>query len=255
MGFGWNRGRVPDIPWAARMHASLPLWLDHALAEHPLTASPYLLQLEDGSLSRPEFVRSQCQFHFAVRYFPRPMAALTARMPVSAVRRGLVHNLAEEHGWDESSGWGALDPSLAHDRTFLRFLGSMGVLESEMEQEREGAAVRAFNNALMGTCLMEPVGLAFGCLGIIELAFAGISSRIGTAVVRRGWIGSDALVHYRLHAEIDRRHAADFFEVVTGAWEQGGPGRVEVEDGVQLGLHVFDRLYRDLLEQAKEGQA
>ncbi len=232
------------------MHASLSHWLDNALAEHPISESPYLLRLEDGSLTRAGFVRSQCQFHFAVRYFPRPMAALTARMPGSALRRGLVHNLAEEHGLDECGGSGALDPTLAHDRTFLRFLGSMGVTESGMGLEREGAGVRAFNNALMGACVMEPVAVAFGCLGVIELAFAGISARIGSAVVRRGWIGAEALVHYRLHAEIDRRHAADFFEVVQDSWERGGSGRQEVEDGVQLGLHVFDRLYRDLLEQA-----
>jgi pyrroloquinoline-quinone synthase len=237
------------------MHAAFFHWLDHALAEHPLSASPYLLRLEDGGLTRAEFIRSQCQFHFAVRYFPRPMAALTARMPGSGLRRGLVHNLAEEHGLDDCGGSGALDPTLAHDRTFLRFLGSMGVMDSEMELEREGAGVRAFNNALMGASVMEPVAVAFGCLGVIELAFAGISARIGSAVVRRGWIGAEALVHYRLHAEIDRRHAAEFFEVVTDAWEQGGRGRVEVEDGVHLGLHIFDRLYRDLLEQAKEGQA
>ncbi len=119
-----------------------------------------------------------------------------------------------------------------------------------MKDVREGAAARAFNNALMGVCMMEPVTAAFGCMGIIEHAFAGISTLIGATVVRRGWIRSEELVHYKLHAEIDERHAADFFEVVSADWHADAARRAEIEDGVRLGLHVFRRFYDDLLAEA-----
>jgi len=55
-------------------------------------------------------------------------------------------------------------------------------------------------------------------MGIIEYAFAGISATIGQAVVERGWIRQGDLVHYALHAEIDERHAQEFFAVIEPKW-------------------------------------
>lgn len=171
-----------------------------------------------------------------------------ARQPSSSLRQGLIHNLMEEHGSDEDGG--RIDPARSHDLTFLRFLESLGAV-AQGNMDREGPSVRAFNTSLMGTCLMEPVETAFGCLGVIEYVFADLSALIGEAVVNRGWIDRNRLVHYTLHAEIDRRHAADFFQVVTEAWESGGERRRAVEEGVHLGLHVFDRLYDDLWREAR----
>ena len=198
-------------------------------------------------MSRGHFIATQTQFFFAVRYFSRPMAALMARMPSSALRQGLIHNLAEEHGADEARR-GVLNPTLAHDQTFYRFLSTLGVIVDETVQE--GPAVRAFNNTLMGVCLMEPVALAFGCLGVIEHAFAGVSAKIASVVVQRGWIPDGEIVHYNLHAEIDERHAADFFKVVANDWQTSDATRAEIMNGVRTGLHVFGRLYQDLWDEA-----
>lgn len=223
-------------------------WAAREAAVRPILANRYFTALEEP-MSHEVFTRTQEQFFFAVRYFSRPMAALTARMPDSASRRGLVHNLTEEHGADEESP-AALDAALAHDRTFMRFLSTLGVTQEQITALHAGSAVSAFNNTLMGVCLMEPVALAFGCLGIIEHAFAGISARIGATVVRRDWISETELVHYKLHAEIDERHAADFFNVVAADWRSSPPRRAEIEDGVRLGLYVFSRLYEELLDEA-----
>lgn len=110
----------------------------------------YFSALEDGTMSREMFQETQRQFYFAVRYFSRPMAALMARMPGSALRRSLIHNLSEEHGYVEEKEM--FDPALAHDMTFLRFLETLGVGREEMSRLREDAAVRAFNASLMGVC-------------------------------------------------------------------------------------------------------
>jgi pyrroloquinoline-quinone synthase len=115
-----------------------------------------------------------------------------------------------------------------------------------MAKDREGPEVRAFNTGLIGACMMERVELAFGCLGVIEFAFADICELIGRKVVERGWIAPDELVHYKLHAQIDKRHAADFFKVVDGAWSRDAAAWAAVEDGIVLGLHLFNRLYEDL---------
>lgn len=215
-------------------------------ARRPILGNAYFTSLRDDAMSRGRFVRSQKQFFFAVRYFSRPMAALTARMPDSASRQGLIHNLSEEHGFDDEGVHPGFDPALAHDLTFLAFLLTLGVNGAEMSKEREGPEVRAFNTGLMGTCMMERVETAFGCMGTIEYAFADICELIGRKVVERGWIAADELVHYKLHAQIDKRHAADFFKVVDGAWNRDASARAAVEDGIVLGLHLFNRLYEDL---------
>jgi pyrroloquinoline-quinone synthase len=241
---------VPAQP--SRIHPrmnDLLIWVREQADRHAISQGECFRCLVSGEMSREQFEVIQRQFFFAVRYFSRPMAALMARMPSSALRKGLIHNLMEEHGGQEE-GSATLDPAWAHDRTFLHFLKTLGADEG-MNLEREGAAVRAFNTSLMGTCLMEPVETAFGCLGVIEHVFAGLSAIIGEVVVKRGWIAADDLVHYKLHAEIDERHAADFFQIVADAWDTGGGRRSAVEDGVHLGLHVFERLYADLWQEAR----
>lgn len=220
-------------------------WVAAEADSRGILQNRYFSALAGGAMSREVFQETQQQFFFAVRYFSRPMAALMARMPGSSLRRSLIHNLAEEHGHMDEGAAG-FDPALAHDMTFLRFLETLGVTRGTMSQVGEAAAVRAFNSCLMGVCLMERTEVAFACLGIIEHQFAGISARLGRTVVERGWVPAEKLVHYNLHEEIDGRHAAEFFECVIHAWQAGGAERAAVEDGVRLGLHVFDRLYEDL---------
>ena len=88
------------------------------------------------------------------------------------------------------------------------------------------------------------------CMGIIEYAFAGISATIGQAVVQRGWVRQGELVHYALHAEIDERHAEEFFAVIEPHWDNPDR-RYFIEQGLELGAYVFDRLYWDLFALSK----
>jgi pyrroloquinoline-quinone synthase len=82
-------------------------------------------------------------------------------------------------------------------------------------------------------------------MGIIEYAFADISAIIGKAVVQRGWIRQEDLVHYALHAQIDERHAEEFFAIIEPLWDDPAR-RYFIEQGLELGAYVFDRLYGDL---------
>jgi pyrroloquinoline-quinone synthase len=229
---------------------SLITWVAREAEKKPILSNRYFQKLALGG-DPAWFIATQQQFFFAVRYFSRPMAALTARMPSSTLRQGLVHNLAEEQGASYDHAVES-DPSLAHDMTFLQFLGTLGVGKDKVAALREGPSVRAFNTSLMGTCMMEPIPVAFGCMGVIEYAFAGISAKIGESVVRHGWIPHEDLVHYKLHAEIDERHAAEFFQVVEPDWAGDPARRAKIEDGVRLGLHVFGRFYEDLLSETEQ---
>jgi pyrroloquinoline-quinone synthase len=232
-----------------------------------ILTSRYFTTLREGTMSREAFESSQQQFFYAVRFFSRAMAALAARVVDSLERFSLIHNLAEEHGLvddDDISVVGSQNsgitriasgfhPRLAHDQTFQVFLNRLNGQETcGKKNSTEKPAVHSFNLALWAVCAIEPTPAAFACLGAIEFAFADISAIIGQCVVDRDWISCDALIHYKLHAEIDKRHAGDFFAVVADSWSGDATVRRQVETGVTLGLYLFKRLYDELMAEAHE---
>ena len=93
---------------------------------------------------------------------------------------------------------------------------------------------------------MDEYLIGVGVLGMIERMFADISAFLGNAVVDRGWLSSDKLVHYTLHAELDIRHSDDFFNVLRPTWDRDNEDRYYIEQGLRLGAHCFDQLYRGL---------
>lgn len=211
------------------------------LSEIGILNNPYLTSLADGSMSLDVFRRSQEQFFFAVTFFPRPMAALVGRIPEPHLRLDILHNLVEEHGEFQESAF--------HHNTFQQFLRTIGSDPEVVEKQELWPAVRAFNSVLTSSCVLDELEVGIGCMGIIESAFADISAIIGKAVVTNGWVAEKDLVHYALHAEIDDRHAEEFFAVIEPRW-QDEQRRYYIEQGLELGAHIFDRLYRELYERA-----
>lgn len=238
--------------------SSLLLYVQESLDESRLLSSEYFQRLLDGTMSRESFRRTQLQFFYAVRYFSRPMAALAARIPDSAGRLSLIQNLSDEHGLDDdhgldriSQGSSLFDPSMAHDQTFTEFLRRLGVGGDEVLRSHPGSAVLAFNNCLWGICASDSVSLAFAALGAIEYAFADISALIGRQIVASGWMAEGQLIHYTLHAEVDKRHAGDFFRSIEQDWYRNDSSKAQIRSGIDLGLYVFKRLYQDMLNEAE----
>lgn len=214
--------------------------VDANLADSGLMRNQYFQLLQSGEMSLESFQRSQQQFYFAVDYFSRPMSALMMRIPSGDERLGILENIVEEHG--------NLRLDTFHEATFRQFLKAIGGSGEQPDAESMGPAVHAFNATIMSACLSNDVYTGIACLGIIEYAFADISSLIGGAVVLRGWLGEQELVHYKMHEEIDKQHAEDFFGLIQPAW-QAGPGRVPISQGLRLGAYAFDCLYRGLIER------
>jgi pyrroloquinoline-quinone synthase len=210
---------------------------DEILRDVGIYDNPYFRDLQSGAMPLEQFRRSQEQFFFAVTFFPRPMAALVGRIPSPRQRIDILHNLVEEHG--------EFHEELYHHTTFQKFLATIGSTVTNFDAVPLWPALRAFNSVLTCACVLDELEVGIGCMGIIEHAFAGISAIIGKAVVKRGWVRQEDLIHYTLHAEIDCRHAAEFFAVVEEPWQQPAR-RYFVEQGLQLGAYIFDRLYRDL---------
>lgn len=220
-------GRAPQVTARA----------NEILSRVNILGGPYFLDLVGGTMTVEEFRRSQEQFFFAVTFFPRPMAALVGRIPDPRQRLDILHNLVEEHGEFSADSF--------HHTTFQRFLKSVGSDPEALKTLPVSPPLRAFNSVLSTACLLDELEVGVACLGIIEHAFASISATIGQAVVARGWIRKEELVHYKLHAEIDERHAEEFFAVIENGWED--PARkYYIEEGLELGAYVFDRLYRDI---------
>jgi len=208
--------------------------------------NPYLTGLKDGTVSMDCFRTTQEQFYFAVDFYPRPMAALVGRIPDPVARLEILRNVVEEHGEFRMDAF--------HRNTFRRFLESLGSKVERIDALWLWPEVRAFNSVLTTACVFDEIEVGVGCLGIIELAFSGISSVIANAVVERGWVKRESLTHYSVHAELDVRHADDFFAVLEPVWDDASR-KYFIEQGLQLGAYAFDRLYRDLHASAKRAMA
>lgn len=204
--------------------------------------NPYLAALSDGTMSRDAFRVTQEQFFFAVTFFPRPMAALVGRIEDPGTRLDILHNLVEEHG--------EFDPRAFHHNTFQEFLARLGSDVAALGGTAVWPELRAFNSVLIAACVLDEMEVGVGCMGIIEHAFAAVSAAIGQAVVGRGWLTGDRLVHYRLHAEIDIRHSEEFYAVVEPRWADEAR-RYYILQGLELGAYVFNRLYTDLYERGR----
>jgi pyrroloquinoline-quinone synthase len=213
------------------------------LEKSGIRQNPYFRSLREGSMTLDSFRRSQEQFFFAVTFFPRPMAALVGRIPNPKARLDILHNLVEEHGEFQEKAF--------HHTTFQQFLRSIGSEPEKLESAPLSAGLRAFNSVLTCACVLDELEVGVACMGIIEYAFAGISAVIGKAVVEHGWIRKEDLVHYALHAEIDERHAEEFFAVIEPKWDEAGR-RYFIEQGLELGAYAFNRLYSDLYLLGKE---
>lgn len=192
--------------------------------------------MQDGTMTLEQFRRSQEQFYYAVSFFSRPMAALVGRIPDPRDRLDILHNVLEEHGDSKEEQF--------HANTFQRFLQSIGST-ADLDHGVVSPQIRAFNSVITTACTFDEMEVGVGCMGMIELAFADISSAVAKAVVERGWVKENELVHYKLHAQIDSRHAEDFFRVVEKSWSDQRK-QYYIKQGLELGAYIFDRLYKDL---------
>lgn len=216
---------------------------EEVLKESGVLTNDYLTALADGSMTKEMFRLSQEQFFFAVTFFPRPMSALVGRLPDPMQRLDILKNVVEEHGEFAESKF--------HQTTFVQFLKSLGSDITTLGDETAlWPEVRAFNTVLAGTCLLAELEVGIACMGIIELAFASISASIGSSVVRRQWVDRDNLTHYSLHAELDERHADEFFRVIEPSWDN--PDRqYYIDQGLNLGVYIFKQLYESLYATAQ----
>jgi len=200
--------------------------------------NPYIRSLRSGEISREDFVETQIQFLFAVVFFSRPMMVLAGRMPRNEHRLALLENVHEEHGEGNLS--------MSHEQTFLMLMQRLGVGLDDIEARGLWPQVRAFNTSLAGLCTLDDVHTGLAALGIIEDLFSGISADIGQSIVSRGWLGRDDIVHYGVHEVLDVEHAESFYAPLERDWERHPRQRYQIQQGLELGGHLFMTMYEGL---------
>lgn len=198
---------------------------------------PYLRALRDGTFEREDFVETQLQFFAAVAHFSRPMALLASRLPRAEQRLPLVENAFDEHGRGELAH--------GHERTFRLLLDRLGADVSRVGRV-PWPEVRVFNAALTGVAAFDSPLIGLAVFGAIEDLFSSISLELGRGIVARGWLTADRVVHYPTHATLDEEHAEGFYRQLDGPYGADARAAEDVEQGLTLGGHLFQRLYEDL---------
>jgi len=216
-------------------------YCDEIIEREGIYHNSYFENLRNGNMSLAEFRKTQEQFYFAVLFFARPMTALIARFPHPKTRLTILENVVEEHGGFKENAF--------HESTFREFLDKVGSDVEELDSCVLWPEIRAFNSVLSTACIFDEAQVGVACMGAIEYAFAEISAIIGRSVVKHNWLSENELCHYKLHSKIDRRHAAEFFEIIDEDWNDSAK-RYLVQQGIEMGIYCFSRLYRDLYERA-----
>ena len=213
--------------------------LERVLRETNAWVNPYFVALRDSSFEKDDFVETQIQFYFAVVFFSRPMAVVAAKIPSPELRLEVMRNVWEEHGEGEVAK--------IHGQTFRELLHRLDGLDSAAIEARAlWPEVRSFNTTLTGCSVSDDWEVGTACFGTIERMFVEISQWIGAAIVERGWLSAERLVHYNLHEELDVKHADDFFAVLRAGTDDSPEAIYRIEQGVRMGAYIFDGLYRGL---------
>src|SRR5262249_21675840 len=99
---------------------------------------------------------------------------------------------------------------------------------------------------LSGLCMLDDPLTAIAALGVIEDLFSEISAFIGHALIERGWLPKELVVHYAAHEMLDVEHAQAFYKLLDAPYAPRPVAVYQVEQGLELGAHVFMAMYRDL---------
>ena len=218
--------------------------INKILEESNFRNNPYFESLKNKQFLFEDFVETQIQFYWAVTFFSRPMAALAAKIPSTNLRMEIVRNVWEEHGEG--------NPKNVHGHTFIELLGRLGVNTEEIESKSLSENIRIFNTCLSGCCVLDDYRIGVGVMGMIERMFCEISTWIGEGMVKNEWIKEEKLIHYNLHKDLDMKHSDDFFDVLRETWGSSEEGDYLIEQGLRMGVKLFNSLYLGLYEDRKK---
>lgn len=220
---------------------NLDSFVENLLARNDFRKISFFTSLLNGEMSKEEFLKTQYQFYYAVIYFTLPMALVAASIPSYEERVNIIKNLWEEHGEGNLTS--------THGKTFEEFLRRL-IGKSKLNHVQPGKAVTLFNSTLQETCKHSHFLKGVAAIGMIERMFADISSVIGKAIIEKGWLRKEDMIHYSVHQELDCIHAEDFFSILRPYANDKDNAKM-IEEGLILGQEIFLKLYRELEAEAR----
>lgn len=219
------------------LQPALKDYLETTVATLKLDEHPYFAGLLNGKYSKEQFLESQNQFSFLVKYFSRPMAAVISNMPDAVTRSAIVANLWEEHGQGNKDK--------IHGRTILTLIDRLGGDSSKLDEKNISEGIQIFNTALRGISVFEDYRVSAAVFGGIERTFVDVSGLICRAIVERNWLPVERITHYALHKELDIQHAEDFLKVTDADWARDEESREMIRRGIRVGARLFTNVYTD----------
>jgi pyrroloquinoline quinone (PQQ) biosynthesis protein C len=205
-------------------------------ATHP--EIPYVKGTVDGSLSQHDFVQTQVQFFFAVEAYPHFLSVLAARSKAPGARKVLEENVRDEQGEGQSAQ--------SHAATFRALLSKLGVTPAETDGTPRWPCVDEFNAGVREACTNTPEESGLATVAAIEDLFTTISRDLGNAIVNRGWLAREEVVHYNVHQKLDRVHADALYRELEAANNTGASQNIE--KGLKTGVALMTNLYAGLLK-------
>ncbi len=196
---------------------------------------PYVRGVVDGSVSQHDFVQTQLQFFFAVEAYPRHLAALAARSKDPGAKQALEENVRDETGKGEGAS------AHSHVQTFRGLLEKLGVTAAETDATPHWPCVDAFNKGVEQACIAAPEEAGLATVAAIEDVFTRVSRDLGKAIVERGWLGQEEVVHYNASETLDLQHAEALYREVDAAKGE------HVAEGLEAGVKLMTALYEGLL--------
>ena len=197
---------------------------------------PYVKGVVDGSMAQHDFVRSQLQFFFAVEAYPKHLAALAARSTGPKAKPTLEANVRDESGAGHAAS--------SHVATFRALLANLGISAAETDVTPHWPCVDAFNEGVRAACADRPEAFGLATVAAIEDVFTGISRDLGHAIVKRGWLVKEEVVHYNVHEVLDREHADALYAALDAA---GPDAEAQIAAGLKNGTALMVELYAGLL--------
>ncbi len=203
-------------------------------ATHP--EFPYVRGVVDGAVSQHDFVQTQLQFFFAVEAYPSHLATLAARSKTPGARKTLEENVRDEQGAGHAAH--------SHAQTFRGLLEKLGVTAAETDATPHWPCVDVFNAGVKEACGAAPEESGLATVAAIEDLFTTISRDLGNAIVNRGWLAREEVVHYNVQETLDRTHADALYRELDAVGDSAAP---QVVKGLEKGVGLMADLYAGLL--------
>lgn len=193
----------------------------------------YFSALGYEKFKKEDFIETQIQFYFVVKFFPKFLSEVIPKLPESALKLSIIENFYYDHN------------SNVPENKFLYFLNNLGVSEEDVEKRVLWPETRMFIMSLLGTCALDMVLVSCATLGVIEYMFLQVSKIIEGAVVKLGWLDVNKTGFYINHEKLDQRHAQELFNIVLKSWNDP-ENQYYVKQGLELGAYSFNLLFNEL---------